>query len=315
MTTEIECFANQELLFIPNTITQNIHIKELDFSKNQISKLGDEFGNLLNLKKLNLSKNHLDEKSFPTSLKRLIFLEELNLSGNALTEIPPFIFSLPRLKVLHLAENKITKIPAQISNLINLERLYVGHNSLVTIPTQVAKLPELKLLSLANNKLTSVPNDLENMKNLVCLQLHNNRINFLPRGLVELEKLEELSLRGNPLINRFVRELTYSPPSLLELAGRSVVTNNLQNSTHINPPREIISRLQSAKCCPNPECGGVYFDHQYRQIKFADFCGRYRMPLLQFLCSPNCLTPESAESSSSSDDDYNPARMRRVLLG
>ena len=50
MTTEIECFANQELLFIPNTITQNIHIKELDFSKNQISKLGDEFGNLLNLK-------------------------------------------------------------------------------------------------------------------------------------------------------------------------------------------------------------------------------------------------------------------------
>ena len=75
--------------------------------------------------------------------------------------------------------------------------------------------------------------------------------------------------RGNPLINRFVRELTYSPPSLLELAGRSVVTNNLQNSTHINPPREIISRLQSAKCCPNPECGGVYFDHQYRQVQLA----------------------------------------------
>lgn len=149
------------------------------------------------------------------------------------------------------------------------------------------------------------------MHNLVCLQLHNNRLNYLPKGIVELEKLEELSLRGNPLINRFVRELTYSPPSLLELAGRSVINSKQDFS---RAPREIISRLQTAKCCPNPKCGGVYFDLQYKQIRFADFCGRYRMPLMQFLCSPNCLTPESDESSSS-DDDYNPARMRRVLLG
>lgn len=151
------------------------------------------------------------------------------------------------------------------------------------------------------------------MHSLVCLQLHNNKLNYLPRGIVELEMLEELSLRGNPLINRFVRELAYSPPSLLELAGRAVINNK---QSFERAPREIISRLQSAKCCPNPACGGVYFDLQYKQIKFADFCGRYRMPLLQFLCSPNCLTPESEESSSSSsDDDYNPARMRRVLLG
>merc|ERR1712227_759032 len=79
----------------------------------------------------------------------------------------------------------------------------------------------------------------------------------------------------------------------------------------------IINRLSSAKCCPNPACGGVYFDSQYKQIKFADFCGRYRMPLMQFLCSPNCMTEDSEESSSSSDDELpiNPARLRRVLLG
>ena len=52
------------------------------------------------------------------------------------------------------------------------------------------------------------------------------------------------------------------------------------------------------------------------QIKFADFCGRYRLPLLQFLCSPNCMIDSDDDTTgSSSDDDYSPARMRRVLLG
>lgn len=261
---------------------------------------------------MNLSKNQLDEKSFPSTLNRLIFLEELNLSGNALTEIPPFIFNLPRLRVLHLAENKITKVPSQIAQLTQLERLYLGQNQLASIPRQISTLPNLRLLSLANNKLISIPTELEEMKSLVCFQLHNNKLNYLPRGIVELENLQELSLRGNPLINRFVRELCYSPPSLMELAGRAVINNSLDFG---RCPNTVQYRLKSAKCCPNPACGGVYFDHQYKQIKFADFCGRYRMPLLQFLCSPNCLTPESDESSSSSDDDYNPARMRRVLLG
>lgn len=308
---EVVEYSNQALYSVPDEIIHDISWRELDLSKNNISTLQNEFANLLNLKKLNLSKNKLDEKSFPSTLRRLIFLEELNLSGNALTEIPPFIFSLPRLRVLHLAENRITKVPTAISQLTTLERLYLGHNQLETIPRQIAALPELRLFSVANNKLTVVPDEFGEMHNLICLQLHNNRLNFLPREIVELEKLEELSLRGNPLINRFVRELTYSPPSLLELAGRRVIHYELNFD---RAPREIIGRLKTAKCCPNPQCGGVYFDSQYKQIKFADFCGRYRMPLLQFLCSPNCLTPETDESSSS-EDDFNPARMRRVLLG
>jgi len=313
-TMEFAQFSSRELFSVPQEVVNKISTKELDLSKNNISVLENEFGNLLNLKKLNLSKNKLDEKSFPSTLRRLVFLEELNLSGNCLTEIPPFVFTLPRLKVLHLAENKISKISPQIGNLISLERLYLGNNQLKDIPRQVASIKNMKLLSLANNKLTAIPEEFCYMDELIILQLHNNNLHFLPRGIVELEKLEELSLRGNPLVNRFVRELTYSPPSLVELAGRGVINNRIPFDS---APRDIINRLSSAKCCPNPACGGVYFDSQYKQIKFADFCGRYRMPLMQFLCSPNCMTEDSEESSSSSDDELpiNPARLRRVLLG
>lgn len=30
---------------------------------------------------------------------------------------------------------------------------------------------------------------------------------------------------------------------------------------------------------------GVFFDSRVEHIKFVDFCGRYRIPLLQYLCS------------------------------
>merc|ERR1711868_157670 len=135
-TMDIAQFSSRELFSVPQEVVNKISTKELDLSKNNISVLENEFGNLLNLKKLNLSKNKLDEKSFPSTLRRLAFLEELNLSGNCLTEIPPFVFTLPRLKVLHLAENKISKISPQIGNLISLERLYLGNNQLKDIPRQ-----------------------------------------------------------------------------------------------------------------------------------------------------------------------------------
>jgi len=159
----------------------------------------------------------------------------------------------------------------------------------------------------------AVPVEIGDLTNLISLQLHQNKINYLPKCIVELASLETLSLRGNPLISRFVRDLTYSPSSLVELAGRVVVQSKLDSS---QLPAQLKQRIGSAKCCPNPACAGVYFDNQYKQIKFADFCGRYRMPLLQFLCKPSCMIEDSSdETSGTSDDEYNPRVMRRVLLG
>ncbi|GBN99975.1 hypothetical protein AVEN_93198-1 [Araneus ventricosus] len=63
----------------------------------------------------------------------------------------------------------------------------------------------------------------------------------------------------------------------------------------------------------------VYFDVRVEHIKFVDFCGKYRIPLLQYLCSPRCSDISSASHSdvTSSDDDSDVphSRLRRVLLG
>jgi len=72
--------SEQNIINLNDHIIYDISIKHVDLSKNNIAYIPDEFGNLLNLKSLNLSKNRLDEKSFPQVLSRLQMLEELNLS-------------------------------------------------------------------------------------------------------------------------------------------------------------------------------------------------------------------------------------------
>ncbi|KAM5127126.1 leucine-rich repeat-containing protein 58-like [Mantella aurantiaca] len=151
------------------------------------------------------------------------------------------------------------------------------------------------------------------------LSLHNNLLTYLPREILSLVHLQELSLRGNPLVVRFVRDLIYTPPTLLELAARSIKSRGLPY-TPWELPENLVRYLDLASKCPNPKCGGVYFDSCVRQIKFVDFCGKYRLPLMHYLCSPECSSPCGSVSSQSESDSEDEAmvaarRMQKVLLG
>ena len=117
----------------------------------------------------------------------------------------------------------------------------------------------------------------------------------------------QLSLRENPLVVRFVQDISLTPPTLMELAARTVRSAALEY-TEEEMPNTLVDYLQSAHCCVNPKCSGkslihlrsllnnkknyahfpfsgVFFDNRVEHIKFVDFCGKYRVPLLQYLCS------------------------------
>ncbi|NWR00934.1 LRC58 protein, partial [Paradoxornis webbianus] len=214
-------------------------------------------------------------------------------------------------------------LEASFAWLHNLEFLYLGGNFITAIPPELAKLPSLRYLVLCDNKIQSIPPQLAQLHSLRSLSLHNNLLTYLPREILNLVHLEELSLRGNPLVVRFVRDLTYNPPSLQELAGRTVKTRNVPYAPS-DLPDSLVRYLSLASNCPNPKCGGVYFDSCVRQIKFVDFCGKYRLPLMHYLCSPECSSPYSSASQSStsqsesdSEDEASVAahRMQKVLLG
>ncbi len=76
-------------------------------------------------------------------------------------------------------------------------------------------------------------------------------------------------------------------------------------------PSELIDYLNSARRCSNPSCEGVYFTHRVQYVDFVDFCGKFRVPLLKYLCSPHPAPPAAAAAAAAE----GPAdKMKMVLL-
>ncbi|XP_061649022.1 leucine-rich repeat-containing protein 58 [Phyllopteryx taeniolatus] len=309
---------NNRLCSLPSSVTHFANLKLLDISNNNLSAIGEDITRLAHLRTLIAKNNRLNEFSLPKGFSSMQ-LEVLNFSGNCFEEIPLQCTKLRRLQSLSLGGNRLKSIPAGIENLTSLEMLYLGGNFISAIPTEVANLPYLSYLVLCDNCIQSVPPQLTRLRSLRSLSLHNNLLTYLPREIVSLVHLQELSLRGNPLVVRFVRELMYDPPSLLELAGRTIKSRNVPYSPP-DLPSHLLKYLNLASKCPNPKCAGVYFDSCVRHIKFVDFCGKYRLPLMHYLCSPECTTSpcnSNPQSDAESEDENSvPAdRLQRVLLG
>lgn len=166
-----------------------------------------------------------------------------------------------------------------------LEVAYLGGNQIEEVPDSLKELTNLEHLILCDNRLKAIPRELGQLKNLRSLSLHKNHLTTLPMDIVMLQNLQELTLRDNPLVNKFVKKLEFSPPTLLELAGRTIKTKNIEYNRELIP-LSLVKYLNSAKRCVNPQCDGVYFDSRVKCVKFVDFCGRYRLPLEEYLCSP-----------------------------
>ena len=219
----------------------------------------------------------------------------------------------------------------------------------------MGQLARLQALVLSENQLENLPSTIIQLKKLRTLLQHKNQLTTLPPQIVALKELMEvgliiamwsfllyifcillgpkLSLRDNPLVVRFVRDLTYNPPTLLELAGRVIKSNCVPYNTW-EIPQHLAAYLASAHQCVNPKCQGthnlltfiqikqfiivislgVYFDSRVEHVKFVDFCGKYRIPLLQYLCSPNC-TKNPVSSCCPLDSDSDSGRLKKVLLG
>jgi hypothetical protein len=165
--------------------------------------------------------------------------------------------------------------------------LYLGGNLLQTLNDAVCALERLNLLYLGGNRLKKLPAKLAQLTRLRTLNLHDNQLTALPPGIVEMKSLRQLSLRGNPLVTDFVEDMKPEPLSLMELCAREIKRINLRYCSKCLPA-ELCRYLDSGKCCSNPDCRGVYFTQGVRTVDFVDVCGKYRVPLMKYLCSHGC---------------------------
>ncbi|XP_060804090.1 leucine-rich repeat-containing protein 58 [Amyelois transitella] len=303
---------NNQIKILPEAINRFCNLKILDISNNRLTVLPDVLKNCP-LTSLIAKHNQLTNESLPKCFNTAKnTLKELNLSGNQLNYFPEQVLELTSLKYLYLGGNHIVNIPKDIWKLSSLQILAVGGNQITDVPESVGRLTALQALVLSDNQIEQLPASIANLKQLRSLLIHKNKLKTLPTQIIKLTCLTELSLRDNPLVVRFVRDMTLQPPSLLELAGRTIKLHEIP----IRPgdiPNTLLQYLSAAQCCVNPKCKGVFFDNRVEHIKFVDFCGKYRIPLLQFLCSSRCIT--GSWESREMDANPHPHMMRKVLLG
>ena len=176
-------------------------------------------GNLTGTARLDLSAGLTEIP--PEVLGLADSLEVLNLSGNALTDLPDWLPQLRKLRILFCSHNPFRHVPeilgqcpaldmigfksCQIETVSGaalppaLRWLILTDNHLAGVPPELGRRPALQKLMLSGNRLSRLPDEMEACRNLELLRLASNRFGSLPPWLLRLPRLAWLAIAGNPL--------------------------------------------------------------------------------------------------------------------
>ncbi|XP_037001810.2 leucine-rich repeat serine/threonine-protein kinase 1 isoform X1 [Artibeus jamaicensis] len=207
-------------------------ITELDLSANCLSSLPSVIPwGLINLRKLNLSDNHLAELPGVQSSDEIICsrLLEIDISNNKLSHLPPGFLHLSKLQKLTASKNYLEKLFEEESatnwiGLRKLQELDISDNKLTELPMIfLHSFKSLSYLNVSRNKLKMFPdawacplkccrasyNTLECLPDRMAIFWKNhlkdvdfseNALKEVPPGLFQLDVLTSLRLQGNQLV-------------------------------------------------------------------------------------------------------------------
>uniref|UniRef100_G1QJY7 Leucine-rich repeat serine/threonine-protein kinase 1 n=1 Tax=Nomascus leucogenys TaxID=61853 RepID=G1QJY7_NOMLE len=206
-------------------------ITELDLSANCLATLPSVIPwGLINLRKLNLSDNHLGELPGVQSSDEIICsrLLEIDISSNKLSHLPPGFLHLSKLQKLtaskncleklfeeenasnwiglrklqelDISDNKLTELPALfLHSFKSLNSLNVSRNNLKVFPDPWAC--PLKCCKASRNALECLPDKMAVFwkNHLKDVDFSENALKEVPLGLLRLDALMFLRLQGNQL--------------------------------------------------------------------------------------------------------------------
>eukprot|EP01063_Lacrimia_lanifica_P011517 TRINITY_DN18277_c0_g1_i1.p1 TRINITY_DN18277_c0_g1~~TRINITY_DN18277_c0_g1_i1.p1 ORF type:complete len:272 (+),score=118.59 TRINITY_DN18277_c0_g1_i1:66-818(+) len=118
----------------------------------ELTALPDEVGEL-KVYKLSVDNNYVLRKIPPTICNLAERLEELNLSYNALEELPAEICSLRYLQRLLVSNNRLRCVPTDMDKLSSLEELNLDNNYITAFPPNIGYMKKLKRFFISNNPL------------------------------------------------------------------------------------------------------------------------------------------------------------------
>jgi hypothetical protein len=175
------------------------------------------FGLAATLEVLDLSGNALTD--LPADMGRLTKLEALFCSGARFGRLPPSLGDCPALSQLGFRATGMVELPAEALP-APLRWLTLTDNQLTRLPDALGQRPALQKLMLAGNRLDRLPGSLQDAQRLELVRLAANRFEDLPAWLTELPSLAWLAWAGNPLDRQAT--LASAPPvswSSLQIEG------------------------------------------------------------------------------------------------
>lgn len=163
------------------------------------------------IKSIHLSQQLVNE--LPEIIRECKALEKLDISFNPITEIPNYIFNLPKLRELNFVgceelQNQV--IPFSSSQ--PLEKLSLYANGSITFLDEIKNLTTLKSLTLSG-KIHEIPKSVFNLSSLQELVLFNTQITTVPTTIEKLKSLKKFSISQAV----FLPDDEYVPLNLEEL--------------------------------------------------------------------------------------------------
>ena len=157
---------------------------------------------------LDLTGNALSD--LPSDLNRLKKLRILFCSSNQFTHLPEVLGECPSLSMVGFKANQIKHIPECAIPTATLRWFIVTDNALEAVPNALGECRQLQKLMLAGNQLSTLPVSMTNCHALELLRISANQFNTIPDFLFNLPKLTWLAYAGNPFCNEieqnFIRQ-------------------------------------------------------------------------------------------------------------
>lgn len=179
---------------VPQSVRQIKSLEALDLSCNRLIDL-DEAGlnELPKLVELKMPNNRIDHlpvltsvrilnisnnkfEVFPEAVCQMHNLEQLDISFNTISKLPPGLGKLTELRCLNVAGNQVSEFPPESSELVNLVELDCRRNNITDLLV-ICKLPRLQTLRADHNAVSAL--DLSLGPSFKTLEVTNNDITRL----------------------------------------------------------------------------------------------------------------------------------------
>ncbi|CAF3576209.1 unnamed protein product [Rotaria sordida] len=240
----IKNFSNLKLFSInsnplkifPILLYTCLNLEDLSFSNIQLNQMNnitfDIFYQFSKLKKLNLSKNNLENNfllssSSSSSIKQFDYLEELNFQYNHFTNIYSLLSNMKSLHLLDLSYNSLNNIPECLN--LNLKILYLSYNNIELNSNDCIYLKYIIELDLDHNQIKQIPNEFIQCLYLESLNISYNQLKKFPDIILELRSLNKLIINDSKFqyltTKNLFEKFFYRTINILNLSNNNLHTN------------------------------------------------------------------------------------------